>query len=138
MSCNHLFMKTSQCVFVPLFLLPNSGLYPIASSTSFNVTCSSFHLKINVPYGFSTLMHSVKPCLTSNGQVSFNFPYFLANHELSPARTKCGGSNTTKWNELSSNAKSLKSITTSGLTFNTRPSHNVPLNCRLSMYNTSS
>src|SRR5690625_930745 len=82
-------------------------------------------------------MHSVKPCLISNGQVSLSFPYFFANQLLSPAFTKCGDSNTTKWNELQSNGMSLKSAIISGLAFNARPSHNVSLNCRLSMYKTS-
>ena len=40
--------------------------------------CVSFHLKIKTPSGFSTRIHSSKPCFKSVSQLENNLPYLCA------------------------------------------------------------
>lgn len=85
-------MNTSQCVSALLF--PNIGSQLKHFKTSDSFICCSFHLKISVPYGFKTLIHSLKPFSKSCGQLSDSFPYFFANHEFSPTFNRWGGDQT--------------------------------------------
>lgn len=88
----------------------------MAFQTSAAGICTSLHLKINTPSGLRTRIHSLKPSRNIFGQFSFNDPYFLTSQEVSPALFKCGGSNTTSENVLSSNGRFVKSQITSGST----------------------
>lgn len=99
--------------------------------------CASFHLKIRIPSGFKTRMHSSKAARMSVSHVGSRIPYFCASHDVLPKFLRCGGSSTTNRNDSSSKGMFRKSPTMSGFTVIHRPSHVVNFSCRISM-NTAS
>lgn len=111
-------MKVIQCVCINFpDLCPNKGGSSVNFRISFTFTLDSFHLKIRVPLGFSNLKHSLKPKRSIPFQSPERFPYCLAIIPLVFSLTMCGGSITTKWNELSGNGSAVKSAIISGSMF---------------------
>src|SRR5690606_2937118 len=109
------FMNVIQCV--PPRLpdgCPNNGRSGVRASTSRVPTCTSLHLKISTPAGRSTRKHSAKPARRSARQSAPSFPYLAASQDLGPARTRCGGSNTTSGNVSSAKGRQRKSRRQSG------------------------
>lgn len=54
--------------------------------------CCSFHLKMSVPFGLRTRIHSSNPCRMSSSHEGRRRPYFFASHDDSPRLFRCGGS----------------------------------------------
>lgn len=77
-------------------------------------TWVSFHLKISVPLSASTRKHSANPARKSSRHSGPSFPYLAASQLFGPARTRCGGSNTTRLKDPSWYGRSRKSSSTSG------------------------
>ena len=85
------FINVNQCVLPwrPVGC-PNRGWCGVSAKICGTLIWSSFHLKISTPPGLSTRKHSAKPWLMSSRQSWVSCPYFLANHDFFPARTRCG------------------------------------------------
>lgn len=112
---------------------PNRGFCPMTSMIRAVGICRSFHLKMRVPFGLRTRIHSPNPCRMSSSHEGSRRPYFLAIHDDFPRSFRCGGSNRTKWNDSFGNGILRKSPTKSGLISSLRPSQRVCSSLRQSM-----
>ena len=75
---------------------PNRGFCPMISMIRAVGICCSFHLKMSVPFGLRTRIHSSNPCRMSSSHEGRRRPYFFASHDDSPRLFRCGGSNRTR------------------------------------------
>ena len=90
-SSSSLFIKHIHIVLLCLpVVCPNRGLKGITDKTSEAFISLSFHLKMSVPLGFKTRIHSANPSCISDFQSFGSLPYFLAIHEVSPSVFRCG------------------------------------------------
>lgn len=108
-------MNAIQCV-VGLVVCPYNGGTGDKATTRANGTSLLLHLKIKVPFGFSTRKHSLNPSRSSHSQSPTNRPYLAARMPVVPICRRCGGSNTTCQNDSSGNGMDVKSARISGFT----------------------
>ena len=91
------FKKHIHIVLPPLTdVCPNRGFCPMISMIRAVGICCSFHLKMSVPFGLRTRIHSSNPCRMSSSHEGRRRPYFFASHDDSPRLFRCGGSNRTR------------------------------------------